>query len=1285
MKEAEKLYKKKDCLKYEKNNSIQSNLKTYIPIIKKKQIQITKISFFTIFVLLCLIIPIFSKKTKNYIRELQDVQKIIIKVSEPGEQEIIFGDFPYKPKVYINEEEITFDDNNKITVPDGENILTLQWENKINTCEKMFKGLYNIIEIDFSEFDTTEVNKMKCFFEDCSSLTKITFGNNFKTSQVDTMYRMFSGCHSITSLDLSKFDTTKVTEMQNMFSNCYYLTYLDISNFDTTLVSAMEYLFNNCSSLTSLNVSSFDTSLVTTMSNMFNNCSSLTSLDLKNFRTSSVKDMSKIFYLCSKLEYIDVSSFDTTRVTSFDRMFYTCQSLSSLDLSHFNTELVTSMNEMFNGCSSLSFLDISNFNTRSNTNFKKMFKGCNLLTSLDVSGFNTQNADSLEALFEGCKSLTSIDVSRFDTSSVSNMANMFSNCEKLTSIDISHFITSNVNNMKNMFTKCRLIESLDFSNFNTDKVTNFEKMFDGCSSLQYLDLSSFNTIRATNMLKMFSNCKELTSLDISNFNTIRVSDFSNMFDNCCKLESLDLSSFDSSIVTKMEKMFYNCASLTSLDLSNFRTTLVTNMVSMFEGCSHLSYLNLNSFSEASSLDITNIFKGTRDNLIYCIQDEDLTPNIKLLIDEKECEIKDCETNWRENYDNLIEDKKNDINSINDKCIMSTVIDSNNNFFFSNNIQGSSLYSYDIDSSEELKKKNTNLTFIEFSNEQKKQLLRKFGLDENEKLYVFISDSPSDNQRTATSEYNYVFILENGTQLDLSSLKEDFYVSVTVPIRDLDLANFDYAKEFSENGYDIYDKNSDFYNDVCAPASSNDNDIVLKDRKSDIYPNNVTLCKGNCIYKEISIEDQRIVCECNINADKINEQLEENYFSEEEDDGNIVNYILDNLNYKIFKCYHLLSSLEHIIKNPAFYVILAIFITVITCSMIFIFNGILNIRISMFKEIPNDLKIRKLTIEHYQKLKENKNNISSPPKKPKKEVDIKQKKKNNKMSKFNPDHKSNLNKIQKVELKKMQKPNKRKGAKKDNFVAYSLSTHDNFMEDIKSKDETIDINIKSNDDSIEYNKLPFTQAVREDKRSLIHIFGHLLLDKIALFNLFRAHKFFKTILICQFLLSLLLDFFFNALFYSDEIVSHKYHNNGNLNFIVTLGLSIASNIISSILSHFIENTKTFEERLELIHEIRKEYKYLFALNNYLKFLKLKMVIFVFIETLIMGTCFYYIIIFFIVYSKSQKSLFINYLTSLVEGLIKSVIISTIIVITRKIGICCNNSYIYNTSKYIDDNF
>ena len=95
------------------------------------------------------------------------------------------------------------------------------------------------------------------------------------------MSNIFSNCSSLINLDLSDFDTSNVTDMSNIFSNCSSLINLDVSNFHTTKVVDMSYMFSNCSSLKSLDLSSFDTSKVTKMSDMFSNCSSLANLDIR--------------------------------------------------------------------------------------------------------------------------------------------------------------------------------------------------------------------------------------------------------------------------------------------------------------------------------------------------------------------------------------------------------------------------------------------------------------------------------------------------------------------------------------------------------------------------------------------------------------------------------------------------------------------------------------------------------------------------------------------------------------------------------------------------------------------------------------------------------------------------------------------------------------------------------------------------------------------------------------------------------------------------------------------
>ena len=178
---------------------------------------------------------------------------------------------------------------------------------------------------------------------------------------------------------------------------------------------------------------------------------------------------------------------------------------------------------------------------------------------------------------------------------------------------------------------------------------------------------------------------------------------------------------------------------------------------------------------------------------------------------------------------------------------------------------------------------------------------------------------------------------------------------------------------------------------------------------------------------------------------------------------------------------------------------------------------------------------------------------------------------------------------------------------------------------------------------------------------------------------------KVILLSQYILSLLVDFFFNSLLYSDEIVSHKYHNNGKLEFVVTLLLSILSNIISSIVCYYLDYSKLVEERLEQIIEMKKAYYYKRILDKFIRNLKLKMIYLFIKEILIIIFCFYYIIIFCVIYSYSTTSLLYNYLSSLIENIITSILISFIIVFTRKVSLIFSNRYIYNTSKYINEKF
>ena len=109
------------------------------------------------------------------------------------------------------------------------NNVTMIWYSSITNCNCMFSGLTNIISIDFSKFDT---------------------------SQVSNMLYMFNDCHSLTSLDLTSFNIEKVTDMRKMFFGCINLQKVE-QNFRAPLAFDITSMFDLCWSLQSIDLSNW--------------------------------------------------------------------------------------------------------------------------------------------------------------------------------------------------------------------------------------------------------------------------------------------------------------------------------------------------------------------------------------------------------------------------------------------------------------------------------------------------------------------------------------------------------------------------------------------------------------------------------------------------------------------------------------------------------------------------------------------------------------------------------------------------------------------------------------------------------------------------------------------------------------------------------------------------------------------------------------------------------------------------------------------------------------------
>ena len=243
---------------------------------------------------------------------------------------------------------------------------------------------------------------------------------------------------NILDLDLSSFDTSQVTDMQLMFSGMRNLTTLDLSSFDTSKATNMKYMFRDMSNLTTLDLSNFDTSEVKNMGSMFSRMSNLTALNLSNFNTSQVTDMQLMFSGTRNLTTLDLSNFDTSKVTNMNNMFSNMSNLTALNLSNFNTSQVTDMQCMFSGMRNLTTLDLSSFDTSKATDMNNMFSDMSNLTSLDLSNFDTSKVRYMYYMF----SLYDDDISKdkletiyvnndFNTAKLTSFVGMFKNRKKL--------------------------------------------------------------------------------------------------------------------------------------------------------------------------------------------------------------------------------------------------------------------------------------------------------------------------------------------------------------------------------------------------------------------------------------------------------------------------------------------------------------------------------------------------------------------------------------------------------------------------------------------------------------------------------------------------------------------------------------------------------------------------------------------------------------------------------------------------------------------------------------
>ena len=96
------------------------------------------------------------------------------------------------------------------------------------------------------------------------------------------------------------------------------------------------------------------------------------------------------------------------------------------------------------------------------------------------------------------------------------------------------------------------------------------------------------------------------------------------------------------------------------------------------------------------------------------------------------------------------------------------------------------------------------------------------------------------------------------KLDLSVCSNS-KINIYIPLV-LDEGTLNLQQDLLSYGYDLFNPNDTFYQDICSGyTSSNGTDVLLSDRRTYYFNNTETTCQEDCEYSKYLVETQQLKC------------------------------------------------------------------------------------------------------------------------------------------------------------------------------------------------------------------------------------------------------------------------------------------------------------------------------------------------------------------------------------------------------------------------------------------
>ena len=514
------------------------------------------------------------------------------------------------------------------------------------TCFHMFSDCTNLVSVDLSGLDTSQVTDMTCMFAECAALETVNF-QGVDASNVTSMHAMFWKCSLIKSVDLSGINAARVTDMYGLFQNCLSLESVDISSFTGSAITNAMYSFAGAPLVSQLTLpAGLD----------------LTDNTQAGFRTSPMGAH-------HDSRWVDTAG---TVYGSNEEMFWANIGRISGAETYTTTDAMPSPEwTQSGGCEwkidengLLTVRPLPGYGKGALPDWQQDHFGAPWNERADeiISARFEQGvvAKTCLSLFAYCKNLTSVDFSGLDLSGVTDMHNMFERCTSLVSIDLSGWSFSPLVETYCMFESCTSLTNVTLpAGVHMDNRFADECVWTDAAGVLYETTAqvaeananrtsgamTYTALRPTEGWTRCGTCEWLVDWgdwydpgvleirplpgltqgvlddwgedceavpwysDRESIGYVRISQgvaaktCYSMFADFTELRSAIIPELDTSRVTDMRLMFANCGQLEAIFASKLAVGQVTQSEGMFAGCTVLEGGEGTAF-DASCTDVS---------------------------------------------------------------------------------------------------------------------------------------------------------------------------------------------------------------------------------------------------------------------------------------------------------------------------------------------------------------------------------------------------------------------------------------------------------------------------------------------------------------------------------------------------------------------------------------------------------------------------------------------------------------------------------------------------------